>query len=134
MSLFSKFNYSSLKVEEIAADGRAPVERQFTPVSDNQVGFGFKDAKGREIGARAGILELRFVAADIRDTQYWQNVADKAIMAEVFYAVDMSAQRGGKDYGASQGYQLFATKAEAEAYIAKYLKDAAKRAAKREGK
>jgi hypothetical protein len=128
----TKFNYAAVRKEEI--NGRATVGRVFNEIAPNQVDFGFKDAKGREIGARAGLLELRFVEVEVPAHHYHCYVADKAITAELFYAVDVSAQRGGEDYGASQNYQLFATKAEAEAYIAKYLKDAAKRAAKREGK
>lgn len=128
----SKFNYAAVRKDEIA--GRTTVERVFTKISENQTDFGFKDKKGRAIGARTALLELRFVEVEVPAHHCHCYVADNAILGELFYAVDVSAQRAGEDYGAGQNYQLFATKAEAEAYIAKYLKDAAKRAAKREGK
>lgn len=75
--------------------------------------FGVKDKKGREVGARAILRELT-----------------RADSGERVYGYVADAQRAGKSFGAMTVPQWFATAAERDAAVVKYLKGAKARAIK----
>lgn len=85
-----------------------------------------RDSKGRTIGANisTGTLELIEIPEDYQGWFY----ADKE--PGTYYVLCVHATRGGESFGALQRERFFKTVAERDAAIAKYLKEAAKRAAK----
>lgn len=97
--------------------------------SDEVVPFGFRDAKGRELGA----VLIRYVTVCRLDTDpdpigYIETKARP--VGSTRYAVVCQQARAGKRFGATQPARYFATPEEREAAIAKYLKDANARAGK----
>jgi hypothetical protein len=96
-------------------------------VTHNVEAFPFVDAKGRRIGAAASITQETWapLAADARS---WSTLAPGT-----HFHVAVAATRDGMAYGASGNGQRFSTMPEAETYMAKYFRDAGKRAAKVRG-
>lgn len=93
-----------------------------------QQAFPFIDRMGRRIGASATISRETWVnlPADHKGSYSTQPAGDA-------FKVDVTSTRNGEGYGASFNGQRFTTLVEAEAYLAKYMKDAAKRAGKIKG-
>jgi len=92
--------------------------------------FGVVDGKGREIGASAHSYELDFV--EIENPGQWESYY--TIAPGHYFVFRPSAERAGRAFGASHREQLFATAAERDAAVTKYLAGARKRAAKLAGK
>ncbi len=94
--------------------------------SEEVIGFGLFDSKGREIGARVTlqIREMVPVAADA------PSYAGFNIKPGTYFTFTPHAARGGEDFGAFSGTRYFKSEAARAAAVAKYLADAKKRAAK----
>lgn len=88
-------------------------------------GFGINDKYGRPIGAYIYRWTIKFTPAPEGAT-YWTNVEALGMK----YAFSPQATRNGKNYGALQADRYFETKAERDAAIARYLKNARQRAGK----
>lgn len=90
--------------------------------------FGVKDRFGRAIGA-----SVSYVIATFRP---WTSTNHSRSPREpgTYYEVRVQATRDGKAYGAGFNGAMFETAEDRDAYVAKYLKEARKRALKREGK
>ena len=95
--------------------------------------WGYTDRKGREIGARV----TTFIMAYSVDECSWGNhttfaeAEDRARdLAKKPYGFKTRALRNGLAYGATGDDRYYATLEERDAAIAKYFKDAEKRAAK----
>jgi hypothetical protein len=87
--------------------------------------FAAVDTKGRTFGARVLTLTATYVART--DGMNWgYNIAPGTIR----YEARPHALRDGQMFGASQGTRSFETVAERDAWIARYFKDAEKRALK----
>lgn len=86
--------------------------------------FNVCDSRGRLIGAVIYYREIELVEA-APETRSWYNHP-----AGYWYTATMQATRDGKPYGASQTRRWFATEAEREAAVNKYLADARKRVEK----
>ena len=89
--------------------------------------FGCCDKRGRRIGSRVWTRTVTFKKAEA-DADYGYSLEPG-----VYYAWSSSATRDGKQFGGGSGCheRFFKTEAERSQQIAKYLKDAAKRAAKK---
>jgi len=94
--------------------------------------FNHRDRLGRLIGARADRSTVSYV--DLTEAELETRRCWNCIPAGTYFAFQPSALRNGRHYGASQREQLFTTEAEREAAVAKYFRDAEKRAAKRAGR
>jgi hypothetical protein len=95
------------------------------------INFGFRDRFYREIGA--SIVRETLTIGEVPAVLWPKRETDKA--PGVYFTWEAQATRAGKAYGASfPATHYHKTEEERAAAIAKYLKDAAKRAAKREGK
>lgn len=77
--------------------------------------FGIRDPWGRAIGGRVIT---------------WKRENDEGLRTDFPFALNVQATRNGQKYGASNYDKFFATEAERDAHIAKYLKNAAKYAVK----
>jgi hypothetical protein len=84
--------------------------------------FGVFDRFGREIGARAYTFEATFTPNGTRGGYRHP--------AGLFFMFHPCATRGGEPYGAIQSSSSFTTAEERDAAVAKYFKDARKRAEK----
>jgi hypothetical protein len=112
---------------------------------------GVVDRKGRTLGAIAVLgmqdsrlatqeelaLQDAFNAADLHDRDAWGNaytafckVGFWGMAAGTYYTFTPCSTRNGGGYGASATKRYFTTEAERDAVVAKYLKDARKRAVK----
>ena len=104
---------------------------EFINKADSFEAFGVKDAKGREIGAKIRTFEEVFSfgpgVAQYPGSDYAHTCN---IAPGLYYGFYPHATRNGKPYGAGQPVQRFATTAERDAAIAKYLAGARKRAEK----
>lgn len=91
--------------------------------------FDVVDAKGRAIGA-----DIHFEDCTVTevgdDESGWPEGMRGYLPAGSYQAMTAQATRGGKPYGASQGRTFYATAKDRDDALAKYLKDARKRAQK----
>lgn len=111
-----------------ATTDRVVIDTETAYVSKTHA-FGFKDAKGREIGAIVTTWNRTYRAWDEgRDSKYGFYIGLEA--GRLYRIVTVHASRDGKTFGACQPRRHFNTDEEAAAYVAKYLKDARQRAAK----
>lgn len=92
------------------------------------VDFGFKDSKGRALGAVIVTGECHYVD-DANDERNWYSM----VKPGHYFYLYTQATRDGKTFGASQSRSYFKTTVSREFAITAYLKGAAKRAAKRAG-
>lgn len=95
--------------------------------------WGYTDSKGREIGARVTTYCVAYSVDECSwggyDTFDAADVAAREF-AKTPWVFKTQALRNGLDYGATGEARYFATVEERDAAIAKYFKDAEKRAAK----
>lgn len=95
------------------------------------VSFGVKDRLGREIGAKAFYADCEVTLEPEGTMGGWPI---ESLGLGHHFAMTTSATRAGKSYGASQSPTFYATAKDRDDALAKYLKDARKRAEKRAGK
>lgn len=88
----------------------------FTGKAEMQFGY---DSKGRRIGAVARLGVEVFRASSAADS--WYTVSEGT-----WYTYSPHATRDGKPFGSSHGTNCYATEAERDAAVAKYLIGAAK--------
>jgi len=93
------------------------------------VDFGMKDAKGRAIGAKVSIMNVRVEV----NTSEWSGypVADQHEIGAVLLDVTVNATRDGRRFGAAQGGRLVEDGAEAKTEIHRRLTSMIKRYAKK---
>jgi hypothetical protein len=89
--------------------------------SKRWVDFPAKDAKGRTIGAHVYRSTVRF--DPVKDGQ-----AGYRHLPGVYEGLRVQATRNGLPYGASQSWRYFDTAEARDAALAKYLRDAQRRA------
>lgn len=99
-----------------------------TPSTKVPRDFGVLDRKGRSIGATVWLREVGMAEGKSAHGSYY-NMAPGH-----YFVMTVQATRAGVAYGACQQRQYFKTEAERDAAVEKYFREAAKRAAKREGK
>jgi len=104
--------------------------------------FGITDSKGRKLGARASTRDLCLTVAEYQD--YGDRGSPRLGKAKEHgvewlrtgtpdgpcFTLHVAATRDGADFGASQPCRHFRTRAERDAALERYFRDAAKRAAK----
>jgi len=99
---------------------------RFTVAKDyRKVDFGIVDHKRRPIGAVITLETANYVAGGAR--AFWRRAPG------TYFEVTCGNARNGYRYGAGQPTHHFATEAEREAFIEKYLKGARARMAKKFG-
>lgn len=86
--------------------------------------FGIADTKGRDIGANVMTYELDFSVSDDQ-SRGW------LVAPGHYFCARVHATRNGVNYGACQHAQRFTTAEARDAYVAKYLDQAKKRASKK---
>lgn len=124
-------DFTTLSADQIYTGGNgtqlAYVSREWGEESrrvDRQ--FGFRDTKGREFGAMVRIgTQTRTPRSPA--TSGYGSLSD---WLGTKIEVRPHATRGGQLYGAGQSSQFFDTMEQAEAYVARYFRDAEKRASK----
>jgi len=87
--------------------------------------FGVVDARGRKVGAVIYRYTLTIAELPVDD---WDSGLARRSLLGTWYAVTGRATRDGEEFGSGHPERLFATEAEREAYIAKHLAGARKRA------
>lgn len=98
--------------------------------------FGVKDRFGRELGASVTLFTAinTPVSWETNFEPFAQEVAKALLPAGRVYGFTPWSKRDGKPYGASQLARWFATEAQRDAAVVKYLAEARKRAAKNAGR
>lgn len=91
-------------------------------VSVERRGFGLIDTKGRELGGSVRLSTADYVAAE---DQGWPDLEPGT-----YYEAEPHATRAGRSFGALQREHRFTTLEARAAYVEKYFREAAKRAAK----
>jgi hypothetical protein len=86
--------------------------------------FGVRDSKGRVLGANVATGRRVFEAAQVGNGSWW------TLAPGTHFYFCPQATRDGRGFGATQGARYFATAAERDAAVARYLDSARKRAAK----
>jgi len=105
--------------------------RQVSEVQTQHVSFDVVDEKGRIVGAFIETSVVTYTLFDGTEGPYrggWRHAPG------VFFGFEPHATRNGKNYGASQSLSVFDTAEARDAAIAKYLKTAKARAAKKVAK
>lgn len=108
------------------ASRKIKIRHTYEARTTEKVSFGLVDARGRDVGAvieRVPATVSAYVAGE-QACFYNSELPD----GECF-GVRCEAARGGISYGATQHMKHFASEAEREAYVQKYLDDARRRAA-----
>jgi hypothetical protein len=95
-----------------------------TDMQTTEEDFGTQDAKGRRIGARIRTWETLAETAAPDACMYYH------LAPGTYFTLDVQATRDGTRFGASQHLRYFATAAERDNALARYLIDARKRAAR----
>lgn len=103
-----------------------------TTNKDNLLGFGYTDAKGREHGYRMYTFEMDVVTKEIAADDY--SVWTSRLEAGHYYGVIPHATKDGKNWGASQKTEYFATIEARDIWMAKRWAQALKNAEKKHGK
>lgn len=103
-------------------------EARLLPVQTTEHDFGVTDARGRKIGAQVHRYVTEFVE---KEGGWAANCMGSTRPAGTYITLQVQATRDGVPYGAWQDARYFATEAEREAAVAKYLKDAQARARKK---
>jgi hypothetical protein len=91
-------------------------------------GFGLVDKRGRQIGAVIYRFSVEVTETDDRDSYEVRHVWQNQIGTQ--YVVSFHATRDGVSFGGGKSDKWFATEAEREDAIRKYLQNAKARAAK----
>ncbi len=111
-------------------DGRR-VRQSFGRAS-RDLGRGVRAARhghlGREVGARVSFYNVTVTELTGNPASYY--TVDSAAELGEFFAFCPQATRNGEGFGACQSFRHFRTVAERDAAVAKYFKDAEKRATK----
>lgn len=89
--------------------------------------FDFVDAKGRRIGGR---VILRVETRELHPVADPKGYSRLSKWVGSRFTAEPHALRDGERFGASQATHYFETEGERDAYVAKYFRDAEKRAAK----
>lgn len=91
--------------------------------------YGVKDSKGRVVGASVQTFAVTLRDATPEDIETRARSTYR-VPAGTYYIYTPHALRDGRSFGALQGYRWFTTEAERDAAVAKYFRDAEKRASK----
>lgn len=87
--------------------------KQYGPVRNRQeIGFGFKDARGREVGAFYSITEMTYMPSDTG----WGFAVSPDQTGRILFEVCYQPQRNGIGFGASQPRPRFETLEAAQDY------------------
>ena len=103
----------------------------YTTRETERFNFGAVDGKRRTIGARVTYASGEFTAERANGLRQAPQGSPESGPA---FCMTVHATRDNNDFGAIQGWQVFATAAARDAAKAKYLDGARKRAAKLAGK
>lgn len=133
LEAFRFFNYSHDGFAKHNG-GRVVIKKLYNVLSTEIVDFGVKDRFGRSLGTKVTVSQVDVIPGSLADNVWYVLAGDVSSIGARYFAVEVQAQRNERKYGAIGGTTFFGTLADAEAYITKYLNDAAKRAKKNEGK
>ncbi|MBC8984075.1 hypothetical protein IAI52_27900 [Pseudomonas lurida] len=98
-----------------------------TTAATSQLGFGYYDSFGREIGMMTCVWEVDVVEVDGVAITYHTGFSEPGH----YFAAETQATRNGKAYGASQRDQYFKTCEERDVYLARRWADSLKAAKKK---
>ncbi len=104
------------------------VDREYKGTDADHRAFKVFDSKGREVGARVSFYNVTVTELTGNPASYY--TVDSAAELGEFFAFCPQATRNGEGFGACQSFRHFRTVAERDAAVAKYFKDAEKRATK----
>lgn len=105
---------------------RSSGQQHFENVCRN---FDARDSKGRVIGARASLWEVDFTLipeSEARDLRFGFVRHEPGH----FFAFEPHALRDGAAYGSSHGYKTFSSREDRDVAVARYFREAEKRAAR----
>lgn len=92
------------------------------------VGFGVANRDGREIGALVRRAQVEIVLDDDQTPRQWWRETESQPVGTTYYTITVRATRDGMGYGCATPH-TFATAAQLDAWLEKYLAGARRRAA-----